>query len=181
MTLERNPIRYYPKVSIERRIYAFLIDFVFIWLLSSFVGDAVLIRSVIFLILWWIARVIVSQKNQGQSLGHWLMDIKIIDPRFDRTPLILELIKREAILGFAALLAMWGLEIGFANGLSMLLLVSPLACDAGIALSDPELYQAFHDRVAGTMAITTKRGYSLDLRIRNIWLDTKRRWRNRVK
>jgi uncharacterized RDD family membrane protein YckC len=180
MTLDRTPIRYYPKVSIERRIYAFLIDFVVVWLLSSFIGDW-LIRTIIFLLLWWVARVIAAQKNHGQSLGHWSMDIKVIDPRFDRTPGMVELSKREVILGLAALLAMWGLEIGLANGLSMILLLSPLIADGGVALADPEFYQAFHDRIAGTMAITTKRGYSLDLRLRKLWLDTKRRLRDRQK
>jgi hypothetical protein len=94
---------------------------------------------------------------------------------------MVELSKREVILGLAALLAMWGLEIGLANGLSMILLLSPLIADGGVALADPEFYQAFHDRIAGTMAITTKRGYSLDLRLRKLWLDTKRRLRDRQK
>jgi len=178
MTLDRPPIRYYPKVSIERRIYAFLIDFVTVWLSSSFVGDWFL-RSVIFVFLWWVFRVIVPEKNQGQSLGHWSMDIKVIDPRYARPPGLLELNKRELIVGLTGLLAMWGLEIGFVNGLSMILLLSPLLADGGVALSDPEFYQAIHDRVAGTIAVTSKRGFSLDLRIKRLWLLVKRRLRNK--
>ncbi len=178
MTIGRTPVRYYPKASIERRIYAFLIDFVAVWLSSSFLTSW-FVRSAVFLFLWWILRVIITSKNQGQSLGHWSMDMKVIDPRFDRTPGILELTKREGVIGSVAVLAMWGLEIGFANGLSMILLLSPLLVDGGVALSDPEFYQAVHDRIAGTLVVTTKRGFSLDLRIKRLWLLVKRRLRSK--
>ena len=178
MNLDRPPNRYYRKAPVERRIYSFVIDFVIIWLSSSFWGDW-LLRSVIFLALWWILRVIIPENNQGQSLGHWSMDIKVIDPRYNRTPSILDLSKREGVIGLSAVLAMWGLEIGLTNGLSMILLLSPLLTDGGVALSDPELYQAVHDRIAKTIAISSKRGFSLDLRVKKLLVTVTRRFRSK--
>jgi|CryBogDrversion2_11_1035321.scaffolds.fasta_scaffold14049_2 uncharacterized RDD family membrane protein YckC len=179
MTLDRSPIRYYPKVSIERRIYAFAIDFISIWFPTSFFDNNVFLFTIIFLFLWWIARVVIPERNHGQSLGHWLLDIRVIDPRFDRTPGMLELNKREGIAGLTAVLAMWGLTIGLNNGLSMILLLSPLLADGGIALSDPELYRSFHDRIAKTITITSKRGFSLDIRLKQLFLLAKNALNNR--
>jgi uncharacterized RDD family membrane protein YckC len=154
----------FPKVPLERRAYAFLIDFTTVWLLSSFAGPV--FQWLIFLAAWFGLRVIAMEKNQGQSLGYWALDMKVIDAKFNRIPGLLELSKREGIIGFAALLAMFGLNINFANALSMLLLITPLLVDCGLALGDEELNQAFHDRIAGTIVIQTRRGFSLDLRVK---------------
>lgn len=154
----------FPKVPLERRAYAFLIDFITVWLLSSFAGTA--FQWLVFLVAWFGLRVIAVERNQGQSLGYWSLDMKVIDVKFKRIPGILELAKREGIVGFAALLAMFGLNINFANALSMLLLITPLLVDCGLALGDEELNQAFHDRIAGTIVVQTRRGFSLDLRLK---------------
>lgn len=163
---EKLPSRRFPKVPIDRRAYAFLIDFVTVWLLSSFAG--VVFQWLVFLIAWFGLRVLLVEKNQGQSLGSWALDMKVIDARFNKIPGLVELAKREGILGLAALLAMIGLNINFANGISMLLLVSPLLADCGMALGDEPLDRAFHDRLAGTIVIQTKRGFSLDLRLKKL-------------
>ena len=166
--------RRYPRVPIKRRVGAFAIEFVGVWLVSSFFGFGSILQGIVFFIAWFAMRVILVDKNQGQSLGRWAMDIKVIAPRFNKVPDLVTLSKREGILGFAAILAMYGLQINFQNGLSMLLLFTPLLVDCALAMVDEELNQAFHDRLARTMMIQTKRGFSLDLRIKKIFGQIKR-------
>ncbi len=171
--------RRFPKVPIDRRAYAFLLDFVTVWFLSSFFKG--LIKDLVFLVIWLILRVIIVEKNKGQSLGSWSFDIKVIDLRFQRVPGLKELTKREAILGFAAMLAMVGLNINFKNGLSMLIFITPLIIDCGLAIGDEEYNQAFHDRVSNTIIIQTKRGFSLDLRLKKLWKIIKEKIQSRQK
>lgn len=159
--------RRFPKVPLDRRAYAFSLDFVAVWFLSSFFQG--LVKDLVFLGIWLILRIIIVGKNKGQSLGSWAFDIKVIDIRFLRIPGLQELAKREAILGFAAMLAMVGLNINFKNGLSMLIFITPLIIDCGIAIGDEEYNQAFHDRVGNTIMIQTERGFSLDLRLKKLW------------
>ena len=173
MVTEKPVYQRFPKAPLERRAYAFLIDFVAVWLLSSMLGGAGIFRWLVFMIAWLALRVVAVEKNQGQSLGLWAFDLKVIEYRFDR-PLFADLItlmKREVLLGGLALLATIGLNIGFRNGLSLLILISPLLADGGVALADERLNQAFHDRFAGTIIIQSRRGFSLDLRIKKkYWL-----------
>ena len=79
-------------------------------------------------------------------------------------------LRGEAILGGAALLAMAGLNLFFANSFTTLLLVAPLLADCGAAFADEQYNQAFHDKLSGTLIIQTKRGFSLDLRLKR-WVD----------
>lgn len=177
MQPEQLPYRRFPKVPIDRRAYAFLIDFVCVWLLSSFAGANFILQFLVFALSWFGLRVILVEKNQGQSLGSYALDMKVIDARFNKLPGVLALAKREGILGAAAFLAMIGLNIGLLNAISMLLLISPLLADCGVALTDEERLQAFHDRVAETIVIQTRRGFSLDLRIKKIVAQIRRNMR----
>ncbi|MEQ8970474.1 MAG: RDD family protein [Coleofasciculus sp. C1-SOL-03] len=172
---EFEPIhKRFPQVPIERRFYAFLIDFVAVWLISSMAGGNPFLQMLVFIALWFGLRVVLVSNNQGQSLGRWALDMKVLDANYGKLPGLLTLTKREGILGVCALLAMVGLNIGFANGISMLLLIAPLGVDCGIALSEPETQQAFHDRIAQTLVIQTRRGFSLDLRMKR-WVAQIRR------
>lgn len=166
MVTEKPVRRRFPKVPIERRAYAFLIDFITVWLTSSFLGTGIL-RWLTFLITWFLLRVLLVEKNQGQSLGRWVLDIKIID-KTNRVPTLANLAKREGIVGSLALLAMIGLNIGVLNPLSMLILVTPLVVDCVVALGDEQYFQAFHDQVSQTLIIQTRRGFSLDLRLKKL-------------
>jgi hypothetical protein len=103
----------------------------------------------------------------------------VINLRLRRLPGILELSKREGILGGASYLAMLGLNVNFRNGITFLLLVAPLAADCALAIAEDGLNQAFHDRIAGTVVLSSKRGFSLDLRIKRFWLELKRKWATR--
>jgi uncharacterized RDD family membrane protein YckC len=173
MSLE--PIYYrFPKVPIERRAAAFGIDFVGVWFVSALLGLNVVFQAMVFILLWLGMRVILVSSNQGQSLGRWALDIKVLDAK-GKIPGLLTLAKREGILGFCALLAMIGLSVGLANGISLLLLITPLAVDCGLALGDAEARQAFHDRVGNTIVIQTRRGFSLDLRLKKLFTQMSRR------
>ena len=160
--------RNYPKVPLDRRAWAFATDFLSVWFISAFFATNLIVQWLVFLVCWWALRVLLVDKNRGQSFGNWLFDIKVIDPRFNRIPELLNLFKREAMLGVGSALAIAGLQ-NFTSGLVMLLLLSPLAVDCSLALIDEETNLAGHDRLAGTFMVQTERGFSLDLRIKKIF------------
>lgn len=167
MNPEELPDRRFPKVPFERRIYAFLIDFVAVWLVSAISGVG-LLRWIVFSLAWLGLRVFLVVNNHGQSLGRAAMDLKLIDERFNKIPDLVTLAKREGIVGLAALLAMIGLNINLANGISMLILISPLLVDCAVAFADERLAQAYHDRLVNTIVVQTDRGFHLDLRIKKL-------------
>jgi uncharacterized RDD family membrane protein YckC len=168
-----------PKVPIERRAAAFVIDFMAVGVASwLFRGNALgisLSQLIVFSLGWVGLRVFLVVRNQGQSLGRWALDMKLVDARFGKTPGLVELSKREGMVGFCALLVVIGFNIGLAHILSFLLLISPLAADCGLALSDSLYQQAFHDRWANTRVIATRRGWSLDLRVKKLLAQVSRR------
>ena len=162
-------LRRYPKVPIDRRIGAFAIDFLSVWFLSAFFASNIFVQWLVFVPAWMILRVVIADKNFGQSLGRWAMDTQVVDPRYDRLPDLMSLAKRELILGCGAALAVAGLQVNVRNGLSMLLLLAPLLIDCSLAFLDDENNLAGHDRVAETLMIQTERGFSLDLRVKKIF------------
>lgn len=173
MSIERIYTRF-PKVPIERRVAAFAIDFVVVWLCSSLVGNNILFQILVFTLLWLALRVVLVSNNQGQSLGRWALDMKVLDAKYSKIPGLLTLSKREGILGLSTFLALIGLSWMFANPISFLLLITPLAVDGGVAFADNEAQQAFHDRIAQTIVIQTPRGYSLDIRLKKIFAQIRR-------
>ncbi|PSO77404.1 MAG: hypothetical protein BRC44_13505 [Cyanobacteria bacterium QS_4_48_99] len=165
MNSEQSAAKRFPKVPIQRRAYAFLIDFATVWVVSSLVG-IVTFQLLVFLIGWLGLRVFAVSKYKGQSLGSWAFDMKVIDARFNKIPDLTTLSKREGITGVGAFLAMIGLNYGLPNVLSLLLLISPLVADFVVAVADEQRQQAFHDRIVNTVVVPTKQGFSLDVRIR---------------
>lgn len=175
---ERLPYRPYPKVPFKRRAWAFLIDFVTVWFLSAaFSGGNGFLQFLLFMAFWWALRVVVADKNQGQSLGNWAMDMKVIDLRFARLPDLLTLSKGEGIVGFAAYLATLGLGLIFQNAISTVLLILPVFANFVVAVGDNEYNQAFHERFSETITIGTDRGFSLDLRILDLLDEIKEKMR----
>ena len=158
-----------PKAPLGRRVAAFCIDAGAIWLLSALSSNNWFL-GILFFVLFWIAiRVFVVAKNQGQSLGRWAFDMRVVDMRFNRTPGILELFKREGPLGVAAALAVQGVSGLTSGNAGVLMLFLPLFVDWVVALVDTDRYQqAFHDQIAQTIVIGARRGYSLDIKVR--WL-----------
>ena len=175
MYSQETSIRKGPKAPLERRTYAFLIDFVLVWLFSSLVKN-ILVELLIFTVLWLILRVIVVDRNKGQSLGRWALDLKIVDQNLNRLPDLFTLTKREGLICLGAFLAMIGLKINFRDFLLMFLLAMPLIIDGFTALTDDEYNRAFHDRFTGTMIIQTKRGFSLDLRVKKWYKEARKMW-----
>ncbi|MGI0488011.1 RDD family protein [Pantanalinema rosaneae CENA516] len=163
----------FPRVPLPRRIAAFAIDVVVIGLLSLLLGQQ--FYGVLFMLLWLGLRVLVVAKNKGQSLGRWALDMKVINPQYRAIPGLLELTKRETITGLGALLAWIGLvNLSPTNGL-LLVLPIPLLVDCSFAFTDAEYRQAFHDRMAQTIVVQTRRGYSLDIKLRRLFAQAGRR------
>nr|WP_034937874.1 RDD family protein [Gloeocapsa sp. PCC 73106] len=164
-----------PKVPLDRRAYAFLIDYVTVWLITSLLGGSnFFLELLVFTIAWLGMRVLLVSVNQGQSLGRWALDLKVMDTRFRRLPSLVNLTKREAIVGFGAFLAMMGLNLAFINPFSTLILISPLLAESSMALTDEEMNQTLHDRLGQTIIIPTRRGFSLDVRLRRIYWEVKK-------
>ncbi|MEM8640517.1 MAG: RDD family protein [Cyanobacteria bacterium P01_G01_bin.54] len=172
---DSRPVRKFPRVPFERRFYAFGIDFLATWILSSFVTG--IAQNFVFLLIWGGLRIAVVDRNQGQSLGSWCMDIKVLDLRFRKIPDIYTLLKREAVVGFLAMLALDGLTLVAVNPFATLLLVTPLLVNCATAYTDEQFNKAIHDRLFDTVMIQTKRGYSLDIRIRDLLDDLQYRMR----
>ncbi len=168
MQKESYPYRY-PRVPIQRRIYAFLVDFLVVWLVSALVGIAIF-QFIAFLAAWWGLRVYAVRRYQGQSLGRWAFDVEIIDGKRAKLPRLEVLTKRELTLGAIALLGVIGLQYGLPNVLTAIILTAPLFVNLVIAVGDEENQQGVHDRLVDTVIVPSRRGYSLDIRIRR-WVD----------
>ncbi|MEB3827159.1 RDD family protein [Phormidium sp. CCY1219] len=184
--MDTDPLyKRFPKVTIARRGAAFIIDYGVVALLSSLGGDPnspgmEFGQVVVFLLLWLGMRVLLVGRNQGQSLGSWALDMKVVDLRFGRTPLLQDLFKREAMTGIGAVLTAIGLShLTPGHGAGMLLLL-PLAIDCSAAATDPMRKQAFHDRLANTMVVATMRGFSLDIKAKKWYRQLRRLYRERV-
>lgn len=170
MWTETPPPRF-PKVQIWRRGCALLVDTLPLWLISSLLGGNPLID----LLVWLGLRVLVVLKTQGQSLGRWAFDMKVVDERSGRTPEPIALAKREALAGLGLILALIGIAKIDPMHAQYLMLLLPLAADCSIAYFEPVRQQAFHDRLAGTVVVSTRRGYSLDLKVKR-WVAQLRRF-----
>src|SRR4028119_1481465 len=158
-----------PKVSIGRRAAAFCIDGIAVWLPSLLLGTNAVVQTIFFVLVWLILRVAIVRKNQGQSLGRWALDMKIADTRFQRTPGVQELCKREALLGICAALAFAGIAGLTSTNAAVLLLMLPLAIDCSVALTSAERFpQAFHDRIGGTIVVGNRRGYPPRPKLRRV-------------
>lgn len=166
-----------PRAQVWRRGTATAIDFILAWFASALLGaNQPLAQAIAFLLTWAALRVILVLNNQGQSFGHWALNMKVVDANTGRAPLVADLARREGAMGGAALLALFGLSFLFSNPGTILLII-PLAVDCSFAFADPMLRQALHDRWGRTCVISTRRGYSLDLKVKKIFAQA----RNRVK
>ncbi|MFZ9736934.1 MAG: RDD family protein [Prochlorotrichaceae cyanobacterium] len=159
-------LRRFPRTPLWRRGAALGIDAIVVGVPSSLGSPG--LQLIGFALLWFILRIVVVAKNQGQSLGRWAFDMRIIDSEFGRTPELLPLLQREAILGLATFLALEAIvHLGGLNAWVVMGVV-PLGLDAALALTDEMGRQAFHDRVGNTYIVQSRRGYSLDLRLKRL-------------
>ncbi|MBR8833032.1 MAG: RDD family protein [Stigonema ocellatum SAG 48.90 = DSM 106950] len=171
MTIEPVSPKYYPKVEFVRRGMALGIDFLSVWLVSSILGSSALgiqfVQILVFVIGWLVLRVIVPYSNQGQSLGRFAFDMKLLEVQRGKVPDLEALLKREGIVGLGALLVSIALGNIISNFTAILLLI-PLAIDCGAAFSDTQRRQALHDRASKTMIVSSRRGYSLDIKVKRL-------------
>jgi uncharacterized RDD family membrane protein YckC len=171
MTIQRIPAKHYPQVDFGRRGMALLIDFLGVWLVSSFLGSSEpgiqIVQILVFVMGWLVLRVVVVYNNQGQSLGRYALDMKLLEVETGKVPDLHTLLKREALVGVQALLVSIALNNIIRNPTAILLVI-PLAIDCGAAFSDPQIRQALHDRYARTMIVSSRRGYSLDIKVKRL-------------
>ncbi|MGG6293597.1 RDD family protein [Leptolyngbya sp. AN02str] len=157
-----------PKVPIRRRGYALGLDILTIGILSAFFGGSFWAQAFVFALGWWMMRVALVANNKGQSFGRWAFNMRIIERRQRITPTLLELTKRETILGICAFLAFWGVLHLSPTSAWVLLLMVPLGLDIASAYANVEQGIAFHDRYSDVSVVPSQRGYSLDVKIRQL-------------
>ncbi|HHP7244715.1 MAG TPA: RDD family protein [Elainellaceae cyanobacterium] len=168
----------YLKVPFWRRGVAFGIDFVAAALVSSLLSGSIAAQAFVFAIAWLALRVIVTAQNHGQSLGRWALDMRVVDTKFYRgTPGLKELTKREAIAGLGALCTLIGLANLSLTAAWSLLLFLPVLADCGGAYLDRTQQRAVHDQVANTRIVEAQRGYSLDLKTKQLIAYMRKRMR----
>lgn len=164
-----------PRAKLWRRAAATSIDFVAAWFISALLGGNLpLAEAIVFAVAWAGLRVFLPLRNQGQSLGHWALDTKVVNEALAKVPLLGDLGRREGVIGGAALLALFAAKSLFSGNPVGALLVTPLLFDCGLAFADPIERQTFHDRWAGTTVLATSRGYSLDLKLKSLFAQVRR-------
>ncbi|MEO0825663.1 MAG: RDD family protein [Cyanobacteria bacterium J06635_15] len=165
----------YPIVPIWRRGAALIVDCLPAWVIAALAGDLFLGFLVLFWIVWAGLRVAVVSQQHGQSLGRWAFNLRVAELETGRTPQIQDLIKREAIVGLGAALAVYSLSHLGQNG-AWVLLCLPLLGDCCIAFTDATKRQAFHDQIANTIVVKSRRGYGLDHKIPDWLFKSKKRF-----
>ncbi|NJL43439.1 MAG: RDD family protein, partial [Pseudanabaena sp. SU_2_4] len=104
-------------------------------------------------------------KNQGQSLGRWLVSIRVVDMMYGKSAGVFELAKREAAIYLCMALVLAGFNSGgLTNTISFFALI-PIVIDGIIALADSEKMQTLHDKLSGTIVIVSRKGLQLDQKI----------------
>ncbi|MDX2240065.1 MAG: RDD family protein [Leptolyngbyaceae cyanobacterium bins.302] len=171
--------RRYPRVPLWRRGAALAVDFVAVALVSSLFSMNAIAQMFLFVVAWLGMRVALVARNQGQSLGRWAFDMKVVDLRWGGTPGLQELAQREGLMAVGAGLMLFGLlNLSPASPWSLLLFI-PLGIDCALAGIDEEKRQAFHDQLGRTLVVPTRRGYSLDLKLKWLWALAERRLKQR--
>ncbi|NJN23351.1 MAG: RDD family protein [Acaryochloridaceae cyanobacterium RL_2_7] len=162
----------FPIADLRRRIGAAAIDFAIALVVSSIVtsvlGGGALGSWLLFLICWYVIRVLFVLNNQGQSPGHWALDMKVVNQNSGRLPRQEWMLRREGAIGFVCSLLLISLQ-NQSYGILIFVLAIPVGFDGWCASTDRQLGQTLHDRWGKTVVINTLRGYSLDLKIQQ-WI-----------
>lgn len=155
---------------LSQRNAALLVDFIACAFLGQLI-EALLGLSnsglglVIFGLAWMLNRVFIAGKNQGQSLGRWLLSIRVVDMMYGKSAGVFELAKREAAIYLCMALVLAGFNSGgLTNTISLFALI-PIVIDGVIALADSEKMQTVHDKLGGTIVIVSRKGLQLDQKI----------------
>jgi len=162
-------------VPLWRRGAALGIDALVVGLISSVMGTAVFAQAVVYGLGWLGMRVVLVSRNQGQSLGRWAMDTRILDGIRGNMPTLQDLTKREGGLAIATFLAFWGISHLSPTTAWVLLLLVPLGIDAVFGLNNKPWGLTLHDRYARTCVVESPRGYSLDRKVQKLVADLRDR------
>ncbi|MDX2097173.1 MAG: RDD family protein [Leptolyngbyaceae cyanobacterium bins.59] len=160
-------------LSVWRRCIAFTLDVSFPGLVATLLSKGSLISaSWIFLLTWLLWRVGFASQAHGQSPGRWIMDLRVSDTKFGRTPGWLTLLVREGIIAGNSLLVVWGGHAFFSRNDWQILVLTFLISliDGAFLLSDPWRQHMLHDLIAHTTIIGTSKTYSFRLKLRQVRL-----------
>ena len=156
----------YPLATINQRLGALIVDFLSCWFISELtlslfsITSSSPLRLVTFLVTWFVFRVLITSRGQGQSFGRWLMSIRVIDAEYGKTAGIGAFFKREIFVSVCSLFLIQTIT-------STLIVFAwiPFAADAAFAIVDNEKRQAFHDRISSTISIQTRKGFAIDQKL----------------
>jgi uncharacterized RDD family membrane protein YckC len=158
----------YSLAQMGQRVAASGIDIVACLMLSSFLEALVGIDAasgageLIFCFVWLFNRVLLPTKNQGQSVGRWAMNLRVVDMEFGNTANIAALVRREAAILIAMLI--WISSLDSLTGAVILALV-PVVVDIAPAFVDIDRRQALHDKIGGTIVINSRKGFELEQKL----------------
>lgn len=153
----------YPLATVNQRLGALIVDFLSCWFISELILSILSIASssplrfVTFLVTWFLFRVLVAARSQGQSFGRWLMSIRVIDAEYGKTADFGAFFKREIFVFVCSLFLIETIT-------STLIVFAwiPFVADAAFAIVDNEKRQAFHDRVSSTISIQSRKGFAIN-------------------
>ncbi len=156
----------YPLATINQRLGALIVDFLSCWFISELVVSILSIDSsnplhlVIFIATWFMFRVLIAARAQGQSFGRWLMSIRVIDADFGKTAGFSAFFKREIFVFICSLFLIKTIT-------STLIVFAwiPFVADAAFAIVDDQKRQAFHDRISSTISIQSRKGFAIDQKL----------------
>jgi uncharacterized RDD family membrane protein YckC len=125
----------------------------------------------IFAAVWMGDRVLVAS-GQGQSIGRWLMSLRVVDMEYGKSAGLFELFRRE-ILVFTFLALVVG---AFSSPTAAIVFaVIPIVVDLVIAIADTRKVQTLHDKIGGTIVIVTRKGFQLDQKLGKVFGQVSRR------
>ncbi|MEI6429934.1 MAG: RDD family protein [Pseudanabaena sp. ELA607] len=158
----------YAIASLNQRLGALIVDFLSCWFLAELlqailtITTSATLQFFAFLVMWVIFRVFIAAKAQGQTFGRWLMSVRIVDAQYGRTATVGALFAREAVVFICSLILLKTIT-------STLIVFAwiPFVADAALAIADGETRQTIHDRLGGTIAIQSRRGFALPTKITN--------------
>ena len=153
----------YPLATVNQRLGALIVDFLSCWFISELTVSILSIAPdnplhlFIFISTWFVFRVFIAARAQGQSFGRWLISIRVIDAEYGKTAGLGAFMKREIFVFICAIF----LIKTIASTLIVFAWI-PFVADAAFAIVDNEKRQAFHDRISGTISIQTRKGFAID-------------------
>ena len=153
----------YPLATVNQRLGALIVDFLSCWFISELtvsilsIDPANPLHLFIFISTWFVFRVFIAARAQGQSFGRWLISIRVIDAEYGKTAGLAAFMKREIFVFICSIFLIKTIT-------STLIVFAwiPFVADAAFAIVDNEKRQAFHDRISSTISIQTRKGFAID-------------------